>query len=108
MNQLSSYLMVTGGNVTGLTDQLVKEGWVKRSDDPEDRRSYLVALTPTGRKEFGLMAAEHEQWLAEMFSGLGAQSKESLYEQLAHLRLHLAQRQVDSQEQAPTKGRPRT
>ena len=24
MNQLSSYLMVTGGNVTGLTDQLAK------------------------------------------------------------------------------------
>ena len=92
MNQLSSYLMVTGGNVTGLTDQLVKEGWVRRADDPDDRRSYRVMLTPKGRKEFGLMAAEHEQWLAEMFDGLGAQNKEALYEQLARLRMHLAQR----------------
>jgi DNA-binding MarR family transcriptional regulator len=108
MNQLSSYLMVTGGNVTGLTDQLVKEGWVKRSDDPEDRRSYLVTLTPKGRKEFAVMAGEHEQWLTEMFSGLGAQSKEALYEQLAYLRLHLAQQQADSQDQAPIKERPRT
>jgi DNA-binding MarR family transcriptional regulator len=108
MSQLSSYLMVTGGNVTGLTDQLVKEGWVRRSDDPEDRRSYLVMLTPKGRKEFGVMAAEHEQWLAEMFSGLGAQNKEALYEQLARLRLHLAQRQAEAQDTPPTNGKPRT
>ena len=29
MNALSRYLMVTGGNVTGLTDQLVAEGHVR-------------------------------------------------------------------------------
>lgn len=40
--------MVTGGNVTGLTDQLVRDGLVERVDDPEDRRSYLVRLTPAG------------------------------------------------------------
>jgi hypothetical protein len=34
MNALSRYLMVTGGNVTGLTDQLVAEGWVERLADP--------------------------------------------------------------------------
>ena len=30
MGELSQRLMVTGGNITGLTDQLVKEGLVKR------------------------------------------------------------------------------
>jgi DNA-binding MarR family transcriptional regulator len=49
MNVLSRYLMVTGGNVTGLTDQLVRDGLVERVDDPDDRRSYLVRLTPAGR-----------------------------------------------------------
>ncbi len=43
MNVLSRYLMVTGGNVTGLTDQLVKEGLVRRIVNPEDRRSWRVA-----------------------------------------------------------------
>ncbi len=33
MKTLSEYLMVTGGNVTGLTDQLVAEGWVERVAD---------------------------------------------------------------------------
>ncbi len=91
MNLLSRYLMVTGGNVTGLTDQLVKEGFVTRTDDAQDRRSYLVQLTPSGRKEFAVMAAAHTQWLSEMFRGLGTPDKEALYNQLGTLRVLLAQ-----------------
>ena len=33
MGELSRRLMVTGGNVTGITDQLVDEGLVERVDD---------------------------------------------------------------------------
>lgn len=95
MNLLSRYLMVTGGNVTGLTDQLVKEGLVMRADDPEDRRSYLVTLTDKGRSEFAAMAAEHERWLADMLKGLPKPDKEALYEQLGHLRVHLVRRQAE-------------
>ena len=86
--------MVTGGNVTGLTDQLVKEGLVTREDDPDDRRSYRVALTPKGRKDFAMMAAEHEQWLGELLGGLPSADKEALYGQLGRLRVHLAQRKA--------------
>jgi len=100
MNLLSRYLMVTGGNVTGLTDQLVKEGLVERLADPDDRRSWLVVLTDKGRSEFAAMAREHEQWLREMFSGLGRQSKDVLYEQLGQLRVHLVRRQVEIETEA--------
>ncbi|MBV6274374.1 MarR family transcriptional regulator [Alcaligenaceae bacterium CGII-47] len=91
MNVLSRYLMVTRGNVTGLTDQLVKEGLVQRIDVPEDRRSYLVKLTPKGRAQFATMAAEHERWLIELFENVPLSSKEALYQQLGELRVHLAQ-----------------
>jgi DNA-binding MarR family transcriptional regulator len=100
MNVLSRYLMVTGGNVTGLTDQLVKEGLVERIDDPEDRRSWLVALTDKGRKSFAAMAAEHELWLADLFKGLPRPIKEALYEHLGLLRVHLVNRQVASEDEA--------
>ena len=89
MNALSRYLMVTGGNVTGLTDQLVKDGLVERLDDLEDRRSYRVTLTPQGRADFARMPAEHEQWLTELFGGLPGADKDALYHQLGHLRQHL-------------------
>ncbi|NBS09462.1 MAG: MarR family transcriptional regulator [Betaproteobacteria bacterium] len=56
MNQLSRRMMVTGGNITPVTDQLVKEGLVERVNLPDDRRAWLVRLTPAGRQLFKKMA----------------------------------------------------
>lgn len=98
MNALSRYLMVTGGNVTGLTDQLVADGWVERVPDALDRRSLIVRLTPTGRERFLAMAAEHEAWLVEMLGGFDPAHKETLYELLGRLRVHLAQREHEALE----------
>lgn len=92
LNALSRNLMVTGGNVTLLTEQLVADGWVERVTDPSDRRSTLVSLTARGRTQFLRMAAEHEQWLVELFAGFDGGHREVLYEQLGRLRAHLAPR----------------
>ena len=94
MSALSRYLMVTGGNVTGLTDQLVAEGLVERTHDPDDRRALIVKLTAAGRRQFLRMAQEHEAWLVEMFAGFDAASKDALYESLGRLRVHLAQQET--------------
>ena len=91
---LIASLSRTGGNITGLTDQLTKEGLVARTDDPDDRRSYRVALTPRGRAEFAAMAAEHEAWLRGMFQNLAVGDKQQLFDQLGRLRLHLARHQA--------------
>jgi DNA-binding MarR family transcriptional regulator len=96
MNVLSRYLMVTGGNVTGLTDQLVKEGLVERVEQPDDRRSWRVRLTKRGRADFSVMAAEHERWLAELFQGVPASGKEALYEHLGVLRTRLVPPEIGS------------
>ncbi|MDO5103341.1 MAG: MarR family transcriptional regulator [Lautropia sp.] len=93
MNTLSRYLMVTGGNVTGLTDQLVEEGLVERIPDPSDRRALFVRLTPKGRKQFARMAQAHERLLGELFAGMNRQDKELLYERLGVWRTQLAERQ---------------
>ncbi len=92
MNALTRYLMVTGGNVTALTDQLVAEGWVVRTPDAADRRSLIVKLTKLGRTRFLSMAREHEAWLLEMLSGFDALQRDQLYETLGQLRLHLVNR----------------
>ncbi|MGU3629366.1 MarR family winged helix-turn-helix transcriptional regulator [Comamonas testosteroni] len=86
MKTLSEYLMVTGGNVTGLTDQLVAEGWVERVADEEDRRAMIVRLTRMGRKQFKAMATAHEQWLQQLLAPLDSESASDLYEQLGKLR----------------------
>lgn len=90
MSALSRYLMVSGGNVTGLTDQLVAEGWVARVPDPVDKRATLLRLTALGRKRFADMAAEHEGWIMQMFSGFDREEEQTLFELLGRLRVHLA------------------
>ncbi|HJS01944.1 MAG TPA: MarR family transcriptional regulator [Variovorax sp.] len=89
MRVLSRYLMVTGGNVTGLTDELEREGVVQRLPSPEDRRAWIVSLTPKGRRSFEAMAKAHEEWLLELFGGLDEKAVQQLYAQLGALRVHL-------------------
>ena len=93
MKDLSSHLMVTGANVTGITDELERDGLVIRSSSPTDRRSWIVSLTPKGCKLFETMAAEHEQWILELFSCLNASALDQVYQQLGALRVHVLDKQ---------------
>ena len=90
MSELSKRMMVSGGNVTGLTDELEKEGLVAREDDPADRRAYTVKLTPAGRALFGRMATVHERWVIELLAGLNGGEMTRVYRLLAKLKQHLA------------------
>ena len=91
MRVLSRYLMVTGGNVTGLTDDLEKNGLVVREHSTEDRRSCSVRLTPHGRTRFEEVAAVHEAWVIDYFAGLKTGERDLLNELLGRVRSHLAQ-----------------
>jgi DNA-binding MarR family transcriptional regulator len=90
--------MVSGGNVTGLTDELERDGVVVRESSPEDRRAWIVRLTPQGRRAFEAMARAHEEWLLELFAGLDAKTVEQLYTQLGALRVHLVRNDQSEQE----------
>jgi DNA-binding MarR family transcriptional regulator len=100
MRVLSRYLMVTGGNVTGLTDELEREGVVSRTPSPDDRRAWIVRLTPKGRRSFEAMAKEHEQWVLELFSGLDMKTVRQLYSQLGQLRVHVMRSEPSSEDTA--------
>jgi DNA-binding MarR family transcriptional regulator len=91
MNKLSRYLMVTGGNITGLTDELEREELVQREGDPTDRRAWLVRLTAKGRTAFERMAQMHEAWILEMFVGLDDKTLRHLHQTLGTLRVQLLQ-----------------
>lgn len=86
MQDLSRQLMVTGGNVTGLTDRLVEEGLIERRADPQDRRAAYVSLTPAGRKQFAAMATQHETWVSELFADVAPEDLARVSESLSHLR----------------------
>ena len=100
MNELSRRLMVTGGNITGLTSQLVAEGLVTRTPAQADRRVHVIVLTAKGRRAFLRMASAHELWIAELMSGLPAEEFDALYRALGRLKARVAAQAVQAQGKA--------
>ena len=88
MNELSRRMMVTGGNITGITDQLVTEGLVERLEVAGDRRAFRVRLTALGRKSFEDMARQHEGWIVDAFSGLSVREIDALHKLLGKVKQH--------------------
>jgi DNA-binding MarR family transcriptional regulator len=88
MNALSRLLMVTGGNITAIVDQLVREGLVERLAEPADRRAFRIRLTRAGARSFGEMARAHEEWVVGLLAGLSQREKDELLKLLAKLKSH--------------------
>ena len=86
MNELSRLLMVTGGNVTAIVDQLEKEGLVERLDEPADRRAFRIRLTRSGEKAFADMARAHEEWVVDLLAGLSRRDQDELLRLLARVK----------------------
>lgn len=87
MGELSQRLMVSGGNITSITDQLEKEKMVVRVADKQDRRSIRIMLTPLGRIAFKDMAEKHEAWVVALFQGF--ENQHSLHILLGKLKICL-------------------
>ena len=91
MNELSRRMMVTGGNVTGITDQLEAEGLVERTAVANDRRALCIRLTDSGRKAFADMAAVHEGWIVDALAGLSEREVATLHKLLGKVKQHMNQ-----------------
>ena len=58
MSFLASFMNVTTAAMTGIADRLVRDGYVKRVYDPNDRRIIEIELTSRGS---GLVKKIHEE-----------------------------------------------
>lgn len=78
MSDLSRYLKVSNGNVTGIVDRLVEEGLALRVAVPGDRRANIARLTPKGEAAFANLAAQHEAWIDELLAPLSETDTQTL------------------------------
>jgi len=83
LSDVSKRMMVSNGNVTGLVERLVESGHLDRRTSDSDRRMQVIRLTKIGRAEFRKMAAEHETWIADIFSDLSPKDVRELMRLLA-------------------------
>jgi DNA-binding MarR family transcriptional regulator len=99
LSDLSKRMMVSNGNLTGLVERLVASGHLDRRTSRTDRRSQVISLTEAGREEFGMMMAEHEDWIASLFAGLSPRDRQDLMRLLAKTKL--SARKAIAEESAP-------
>ena len=86
MSEISRFLLVSNGNVTGIVDRLASDGFVARSQRDGDRRTSFVRLTAKGRAAFADMSAAHESWIDTLLGGVTAREAEQLSTKLRSFR----------------------
>ena len=84
--ELADMLVVDRSTVTGLIDRMDKAGWVKRADDPSDRRVYRVQLTSAGRKLWQKVAPAYADVVRQVTERLGERQMRDAVGLLATLR----------------------
>ncbi|ARS27285.1 MarR family winged helix-turn-helix transcriptional regulator [Sphingomonas sp. KC8] len=86
MGELSTALLVSGGNVTTVVARLIDDGHVERITSQLDRRSITVRLTAQGRADFRAMATAHEGWVEQYLSDLSDADIDALLDGLNRVR----------------------
>ena len=86
LSELSRRLMVSNGNLTGLTGRLVRERLVSRSVSAEDRRAQRLRLTAAGKTALDAMAEKHRRWIEAMFAGISRRESLELYRLIGKLK----------------------
>jgi DNA-binding MarR family transcriptional regulator len=82
MTELSRMLLVSNGNVTGIIDRLVNDKLVSRQPADDDRRSFLVRLTPKGEGHFATIAKAHQEWVDKMLSNFDGEEADLIIRHL--------------------------
>ncbi|MCZ7559564.1 MAG: MarR family transcriptional regulator [Burkholderiaceae bacterium] len=108
MSELSQRLMVTGGNITALADQLEAEGLLRRKPVSDDRRAVRLELSAAGRKRFAEMAEGHERWIVSLFEALSHDEQRQLLTLLARLKPGLVEGKRRAGERRPANRRTRS
>jgi len=90
MGDVSRWLLVSSGNITGIISRLVEDGMITRTRFSGDRRRHLVRLSSKGREEFERLSLAHEKWIRNMFAGMTRQEMATLDELLTKVKLSLA------------------
>lgn len=86
MGQLAEKTLVTKGTLTGIIDRLERKGLVRREVPPENRRCFMIVLTPEGDRVFEDVFPAHIAHLKERFNKLNVQELEAIEQALKKLR----------------------
>jgi MarR family 2-MHQ and catechol resistance regulon transcriptional repressor len=87
VNIIGARLRLTSGSITTAVDRLEAKGLVERRNDPEDRRTRIVCLTPAGETLIASAFADHAAFMETAASGLTPEERDAVVELLKKLGL---------------------
>ena len=90
MGDISRWLLVSSGNITGIIYRLEEDDLVTRVRRTDDKRTHLVRLSRKGKEEFERMSLAHEKWIRDMLSGMTRKEMATLDELLTKVKVSLA------------------
>jgi MarR family 2-MHQ and catechol resistance regulon transcriptional repressor len=76
--ELGQKLLKSGGNITLVIDNLLKNDMVEKVTDPNDRRAVIISLPEKGRDFIEDLFPQHLERIKEEFSVLTSEEKEQL------------------------------
>lgn len=79
-SSLAHALSITTGGVTGLTNKLVKEKLIKRSNDVSDRRIVYLEITDLGRDTLQQLLKQKYELMENLFSDLTESELQNLFQ----------------------------
>jgi DNA-binding MarR family transcriptional regulator len=85
LGQLSQNLKVSGGNVSGLVQRLLADDLISKEMSSEDRRSFIVRLTPKGETLFRKAADLHKKHLSGRLENIPGRELETALDVLRSL-----------------------
>jgi len=86
MSELGKRQYISRPYMTILVDQLIRDGYVKRIPDVNDRRVINIAITPSGSRHLKGAASAYKDTLIETLSGLDRHDLEELCRALEKMR----------------------
>ena len=89
MSDLAKFINVTTAAMTGIVERLVKNGYVLRVYDPDDRRIIKIKLTPRGAKVLKDMIQKRKDITIKMFGSITQEEREEYLKILTHVHEHL-------------------
>jgi MarR family transcriptional regulator, 2-MHQ and catechol-resistance regulon repressor len=85
VGEICNKMLVSGGNMTLVLDNIEKLGYTERIPSKEDRRAILVQLTPKGKELFNDIFKIHAEHITNMMSVLSADEQKILGDLLKKL-----------------------
>lgn len=85
VGEICKKMLVTGGNMTLVLDNIEKLGYIERIHSKDDRRAIIVQLTKSGKELFDKIFYSHAEYVAQLMSVLTQEEQKILGDLLKKL-----------------------